>query len=466
MNKGILIISLILISFSIKAEGYKIRVTWEGLSDTTLLLAHYYDSNLYVNDTTELDKNGQGVFEGDSLLSQGLYALYIGGNTFIDILIGDEQNIEIKTNNENTIDNLSIKGSEDSKNFAQYQKYLKQQTENKNQINEQLKNASEDEKEIYTQKLEDLDKEIEVYMNKIVSLPGNSMFKLFVTAANPVKMPAPSVSPDHPKYDSIAWFEGYFYRRDHFLDPLDLSDERILNTPFVKPKLETYFNKILIQSPDSIIPQALKIIREAESNQKNYQYVSQFLLNNSLSSKIMGMDKVFVAIADEVYLSGKASWADSTTMKKIAEEVFLTRPNLIGNKAPELVMQNINGEYVSLHELPASYTILIFYEYDCGHCKRDIPNLYKNIFLKYIDKNVDVYAVCMNDNKEKWEEFINNNEMTGWHNMWDPGHETLYRYKYNTRITPLIYLIDMDKKIIAKRIDQDNLSKLLDTLLN
>jgi len=180
----------------------------------------------------------------------------------------------------------------------------------------------------------------------------------------------------------------------------------------------------------------------------------------------MGMDAVFVAIADEVYLKGKATWADSTTVQKIAEEAYLARPNLIGNKAPELVMESINGEYVSLHGLPADFTILLFYEYDCGHCKTEVPALYNDVFLKYLDKGIEVYAVNMNNDKDKWEQFVKDKEIEGWHNVWDPQHNTKYRYKYNVKMTPMVYLLDEDKNIVAKKIDKDALIRFIDSLLN
>ena len=161
---------------------------------------------------------------------------------------------------------------------------------------------------------------------------------------------------NNPQYDSLAFFYYYNYRRDHFLDNIDFGDDRIINTPLLYPKLDTYFNKILIQAPDSIIPQAMKVINQSRKNKIMFQYTTEFLLMNSVQSKIMGMDEVFLKIADEVFLKGEATWADSTRLAKIAEEAYLTRYNLIGRKAPELVMENIEGNIESLHQINAPYT--------------------------------------------------------------------------------------------------------------
>lgn len=458
-------ILLLLITFTVHAEGYLISVKWEGMKDSTLILTHYYDSNIYVKDTIQLDNNGKGEFSGDEKLKEGLYMLFVNNNARFDFLLGSDQTFNIETKSKDFVENLSIKGASESEDFLTYQKLVKNKIEEKNTLLGQLKSKDKDSTEFAKTELERIDAEMEQYMDKTIANAGNNMLGLFLNAANSLKIPKPDADESNPKYDSIAWFHSYNYRRDHFFDGINLADERILNTPLLKPKLEAYFNKILLQTPDSIIPQAYKLLNRAEENPITYQYLTQFLINNSLQSKIMGMDAVFLAVADEVYLKGKATWADSATIAKVAEEAYLTRYNLIGNKAPELFMENIDGEMESLHQIIADYTVLIFYEYDCGHCKKDIPALYNDVYLKFIEHNIEVFAVCMEDDHEKWKEFVDSNGLEGWHHMWDPSHKTKFRFKYNTKTAPTLYLLDKDKTIIAKKIDNSTLTSFLNSLL-
>lgn len=455
-----------MITFAVKAEGYLISMKWDGFQDSTIYLTHYYDSKVFIKDTLQLNEKGEGAFSGNEKLKEGLYMIYLNNDTRFDFLLGNDQTFSLKTKSIDLLNNLSITGAKESEDFLYYQKYVKLKIEQKNALVEQLK--SEDQELANNAKIEmdNIDNDMKHFLDSSISSAGNNMLGLFLNAANSLVIPEPNVDPNHPKYDSIAWFNAYNYRRDHFFDGISFDDERILNTPLLRPKLETYFNKILIQSPDSIIPQALKLLIRAEKNTVTYQYLTQFFINNSVQSKIMGMDAVFLAIADEVYLKGKAFWADSTTVAKIAEEAYLTRYNLIGNKAPELVMENIDGEIESLHQIIADYTILIFYEYDCGHCKEDIPALYNDVYLKFLQNNVEVFAVCMNDDHEKWKEFVESKGLEGWHHTWDPQHNTKFRFKYNTKTAPTLYLLDKDKKIIAKKIDNSTLTSFLKSLLN
>ena len=466
LKKFLYAIVLFVITFGAYAsEGYRILVNWKGLKDSTILLAHYYDAQIYVNDTLKLDENAEGTFSGDEPLQQGLYALYQSGSNYFDFLVGADQTFSISTEQGDVLKNLRISGAKESEEFLNYQLLLKQKSKEKNDLSVSLKSKDETEKKNAQKKVQEIDKEVQDFVESEIKRTPNTMYGVFLRTANQLVVPEPPFDKSAEKYDSLAWFYNYNYRRDHFLDGLNFTDERMMFTPVLKPKLDAYFKNVLIQSPDTIIRQAKKLLKEAEPNPKMYQYVTQYLINTASQSKIMGMDAVFVAVADEVYLKGKATWADSTTLQKIAEEAFLTRPNLIGKTAPDFTMEDLNGDYESLHLSQADYTIIVFYEYDCGHCKKEVPELYNDVYMKFLDYNIEVYAVCMNDNREKWKEFVENNGLEGWHHLWDPNNQSLYRYKYNVKTTPTVYLLDKNKKIVAKRLDNANLSKLLSVLL-
>jgi thiol-disulfide isomerase/thioredoxin len=466
MGKKILFIALLLcITFTLKAEGYRISILWEGLQDTSVFLAHYFDTKIYVNDTVKLGKNGRGIFKDEKKLHEGLYVLYLNDKVYFDILIGADQEFSISTNNSDIVKNLKIEGSKESENFLTYQNILREKSGEKNELNKLLQQSENSEKPKIQEKINLIDDFIEDYISAESKKYPGTMFSLFLKTSQPVIVPELKVSKEDPKYDSISWFHYYNFNRDHFFDNIDFTDERILYTPLLNPSLDRYFNKILIQSPDSVIPQALKIINRSKKSKLVFQYISQYLLNNGLQSKIMGMDAVFVAVADAVYLNGEATWADSTTLAKVAEEAYLTRPNLIGLKAPELIMENIDGEFESLHQLQSKYTVIAFWEPSCGHCKKEIPDLYQNVYLKYLNQNIDYFVVNIGDNKKEWVDFVEEKKLAGWHHVWDPKNQSRFRFKYNIKTTPILYLLDKDKKIIAKKIDNTTLIKLLDTLL-
>jgi len=463
---------LLLLFFVLPCHGqhnlsnYRINVKWNGLKDTTIYLAHYFDTQVFVDDTLKLNHKGEGTFKKEKELKQGLYMIYLNEKQYFDFLLGPDQSLNIQTSDHDLRKNLKIEGAPESEQFLAYQNFLFNLNQTRSQLNERLKTEGEKEKEKIHAEIKELDHKMARFIeteNRI--LPG-SMYQLFIKAVAPPTPPVITVKADHPRYDSIAWHQQYHHRTLHFLDGIDFSDPRILYTPLLKTKLDAYFNQILLQIPDTIARHGLRLIDQAKPDKQMYQYMSQYLLNWGLQSKIMGMDAVFVAVADHVYLKGKANWADSTTLAKINEEAFFLRNNLIGKKAAPLDILDIEDKPFSLYELNAPYTILVFWEPDCGHCKKEIPVLYEKVYQKFLNKNIEVVAVYTGAEKKEWVDFVEEKELVGWHHVYDLAHNSRYRYHYNVRTTPQIYLLDKDKKIIAKRLDPENLEKLIEALLN
>jgi thioredoxin-related protein len=173
-----------------------------------------------------------------------------------------------------------------------------------------------------------------------------------------------------------------------------------------------------------------------------------------------------VSIAEDWYLNGKASWADTTLLGKMRERVEKITPNKLGALAYNMQrMQSYDDKYWNMHNVNAKYLVLIFYEPSCGHCKKEVPKLVKEYTDTLKDMGVKVFAVYTQYDKEEWHKFINEKGMDidGWYNVWDgPYPHSNFRNYYDIYSTPLIFVLDKDKKIIAKRIGVENIKEFLE----
>ena len=138
----------------------------------------------------------------------------------------------------------------------------------------------------------------------------------------------------------------------------------------------------------------------------------------------------------------------------------LLRYNLIGLQAKDLVMDSYNGTYVSLYDIDKDFVILYFWEPSCSHCKEATPKL-AEYYKKAKNQGIEVFAVCTTDEKEAWSKFIQDNNLT-WINGWDPDRLTHFDYYYNVQSTPMIYILDKNKKIIAKKLSVEDIEQYID----
>ena len=444
-------------------ENYRIGVVIPHLPGKTVYLGYHFANKNYVLDTLLLDDKGRGAFTGSDTLPGGVYLLVMPNMRYVEFLVDEENRFfTIETDTTDFFNTIHFKGSKENSDFLLYQKKLSALNKKLASLHRRLRDnrGNADSTEVLQEQVDAINRQTgELNRGVIDKHPGTFLAHL-VEAMTPPDVPDIQVADDVPNRDSLLWVMRYGWLRDHYFDGVDFSDERLLRSPVLYNRLNQYFNRILIQRPDSLIPQVDRIIARAEGNDKVYQYVVIYLLNNYQQANIMGLDEVYVHLAEKYYLSGKAPWADSTLLVKLQERIDHLKPNLIGHKAHDLKMETLDGQWVDLYEIDKPWVILIFWDPNCGHCKKALPKLY-NIYKKYRDKGLEVMTVYIYDNKEVWKKHLEEHDYLDWINAWDPYQTTRFRFYYDVYSTPIIYVLDKDKKIIAKRIDIDVLKKFL-----
>lgn len=460
--RNLILIFLIIsgLSLSVSGGGYKIEIKIKGVSDTTVLLGYHYGPKKFVVDTIRVDKNGYGVFKGDEALPGGMYIVLPPNMKYFEILVDKDQKFFIETDTLDYIKNMKITGSEDNKDFNEYHRFMAG-------LQKEMKDLQERKK-----KNKDNADSVKIIQNRIDELVENRKKKVNgYIKENPDKlltailklMIKPEI-PDPPKDENGNITDSTFqyrYYKEHYFDNIDLSDARLLRTPIFHNKINEYFRKTTMQIADSINAEADKIIAKARANKDVFRYVVVYLINLYSETKLMGMDAVYVHVAENYYLTGEADWVDSTFLDKMQERVNKIKPNLIGVKAPDLKLYTPNFIPVSLYGVKAKYTILLFWEPDCGHCKKSVPQLYDYYKDVAREHDVKVFAVCTHNDTAKWYKFIREHELNDWINAFDPLVKSKFRDYYDIYSTPVIYLLNDKKEIVAKRIDLNSIKELL-----
>jgi hypothetical protein len=93
-----------------------------------------------------------------------------------------------------------------------------------------------------------------------------------------------------------------------------------------------------------------------------------------------------------------------------------------------------------------------------------VPKLDSAFNASWKKKGVTMYGVRTDGTKEEWTKFIRDNHLKGWIHAWDPGYTSNYRKFYDVYATPVVYLLDQNKKILAKRLGVRQLDEFLERL--
>jgi thiol-disulfide isomerase/thioredoxin len=443
-------------------KGYDISVSVAGLKDSTIFLAYHFGDKQYLNDTIKLDRNGSGVFSGKETLQQGIYLIVLPGKQYFEILVPEDQIYSVSCSYPDYFNTLKFTGSDENSRFVNYQRRWIELQKVASGINNRLQNNKQnaDSLKILSLKQRAQEESMKSYLNSVVRENNGNLLSVLVKAMLPIETPDFAMPFGAKNPDSLKWIRSYMYNKDHFFDNISLTDERLLRTPILQARLNTFLTNVVIQAPDSLDKEIDKILEKSKSNYKVYQFISVYLFNHFRESEVMGHDAILVKLADDIYLSGKADWVSKEFKDNLRKEVDRVRPNLIGKKAVDLVMDSYKGIFVSLYDVHKDFTILYFWEPNCGHCIEATPKLIK-YYEKARNEGVEIFAVCTTSDRTKWEKYIEDNKIT-WINGWDPDRKTNFGYYYNVQSTPMIYILDKNKTIIAKKLSVDDIGPFID----
>ncbi|MCB0482139.1 MAG: DUF5106 domain-containing protein [Flavobacteriales bacterium] len=450
--------------------------------DSMIILANYYGLKQYYYDTAFMVTKGKYIFETDSMPG----GIYMGVTPdkahFFEIMFdGKEPRIVLSTSKLDMLGSMKIQESAENKLFYEFQLKMEEYGKKAQPFNDKLKELKEDsvgnnEAEIKAvqEDLSRINDEVIAYKREFIEAhKGTFVAKVFATSQEP-DVPENPVLPD--SVDINTW--KYYFFRDHYFDQVDFTDERLLRSPTLAKKIEYYITKLVPQIPDSINEAADMMAKKAKPNKEVFKYVVHWITNNYERSKIMGMDAVFVHMADEYYCTEEgAYWVDSAATAKICERASSLRPLLIGATAENIILPDTNMKWHNMHKLEAEVTILVFWSPTCGHCKKTVP-LLEPFYQENKNRGVEIFSVSTELETENLKTFIKSNKLS-FINVSDTpeinknayeyiskGLTTLnslnFRTIYDIFSTPQVYILDKDKKIIAKKLGIEQLQDFLD----
>ena len=459
----LIFISIICCNTSYEQSSYNIKFRINGLKDTTCLIAYYYSSGTYIKDTLKVDGSGHCLYKAPADVPKGLYVLVITDKVYFDFVINNDHKFTMETSMVDPINKMIIKDSPENDLFYKYLRYNSEKFDLIQELDKKSKLAGDqkDTLKVYSDKVNEINNELIAYKLGIVATYPDSFTALLINAMKEPKVPEiPVFSNGRP--DSTF---GYRYFKAHFWDGSDFTDDRLLRTPVFHNKLKKYLDNVVIQNPDSIIHEVDILIEKCRPNPEMFKYLIWFTTYHYENPEYMGFDKVFVHIVDEYYVTGQTTWITQTVNENVIRKANKIRPLLIGQIAPNMIMLDSNNQLVSMHSIMTDYLILLFWDPDCGHCEKEIPIL-KEFYDQNKDKyKIEIFAVCSDTSLVKWKNSIKKKKMN-WINVDGPRTVTGdYKEKYDIISTPVLYILNKNKEIIAKKLPAEKVGVFLENYL-
>jgi thiol-disulfide isomerase/thioredoxin len=460
--KVFLLLIITLLNVFAQKPTYNIKAKIIGLpEDKFIYLAHYYFGNSqYSKIDSAKAKNSTVEFIGKEELKGGIYLIVLSSDRYYDLVIsGLEKNISLEADTADFVNSVKFTNSPENDLIYTYRRFLAEKSKEASRLQKIYQNNNDDKvaQKDASDKLMALQEAVNAHIKAVVN-NNPKMFAAKVIKAN-IEPEIPAEDPILPngKRDSLYRFN--LYKKKYF-DNLDFSDDRFLQTPFIQTKVEKYFKDLVYQVTDSIILDADKVLKLAKKNSLVYRYVLWMISNKYETTDIVGLDGVFIHLAENYYLKD-ADWLDSTQRARFKDRVDILKPIMTGKVFPNFILEDTTGRVRTVFDTKAKYTIIYLYSPDCGHCRDHAPDL-----VKFYDENkpkgYEIYNISILHDRKKTVDFIKTYNTGKMINLWDAKTYYDLTKRYDAYMTPTAFILDSQKRILARINKLEEISKFIE----
>ncbi|MDR0737756.1 MAG: redoxin domain-containing protein [Prevotellaceae bacterium] len=448
-----------------KSLKNSITITLDGVQagDTALLKA--YRPKQETIDTSIVREGGQLSFHSDTLLPVGMYCVDIAGRT-LDFFLseGEPQSFSIQYNLNEGLASAQFTGSPENQALAGYLRFMRERQMRRQQLQQRIQSNGEhaDSLALLDVQMETLIREVKNKWTEIETAHSGKMIALFISSIREPE-PAPfTVADSSANIDSLQQNYYYTFFRDHFFDNYQFSSPYLLQMPFYSQALTTYFTRLLKPERQETTGQMARLMEKLKDNKPLYRYTVRELYDLYKNVPYPELEGLYLEVGEN-YIVGRPEMWDSAYVDKVAFNIKLAAMNPVGDKATELKLSDLAGNAMSLYDVQAAYTVLYFYNPQCGACAEITPKVHKT-YQDYKNKGVQVFAVYVDRDKDVWMKYVMENKYLDWINAWDADETADIYGKYDLHAIPMIYLLDKDKVVVVKDLQQSSLELWLNQL--
>lgn len=475
MKKLLLIPILLLSAWAGAQNGYEIKITFKPFRNQYVYLGHYSGKQFPIVDSVKLNDKSEGFFRGPKPLGGGIYVIaYPTRDRFFELLIDKKQHFSVVADTAQ-LGKPRFIGSADNDLFIAYQAEMARRGQAADQANQLLRAAlTATDSTRWEAELKKEKAGISTYRHQIIKDHPNTLIAALMRLMEEPQIP-PAIQHPGGRYDSSF---AYRYFKEHYWDGINFWDDRITRTPasLFEDRLDKYYNTLVFPDPDSTIKELNWMLGYASASKEMSRYLLVKFITRYLNQKYMWEDAVFIHLFEKYFADKDYDWLTPQGKKTITERAYNLMANIMGNRAEDIALPDSSGITRLLYADTARFTLVCIWDPTCGHCKETLPRLDSMYRNKWNAQGLHIYAMARETEgkRQDWLDFIKSNHLQGWTHVYYSKEEEKMRVSnnipsyiqlYDAQTVPTLYLLDRDKRIIAKKLSFEQIDEVLELKL-
>ena len=450
MNRTFLLLFSLLASV-VYGQQYQINGSVPGLENKDVYLLSIQGDSRKIVDTASTDQTGSFQILLKKDFPPGQYAIVTGPKQMIELIFNNE-NIRFVTTGSGDQDQVQIIESVENMIYYNYLS-VKGETMYKLDLLDPLLQYYPKSDTFYSLALHEA-KALQTHLNERVGE---------LIENNPNTLAARFLRVDKPVFadPALSKLEQKAYLKAHYFNDMDFLDTTLLHSNILTSKIISYMglyqqrDMSQKQMEDQLLLAVDTIMQKALVDQQVYEFVINFMINGF---EHVGFERGLEYIADNNMLNEFC--VNSERKKKLENKLELIRKLAIGKTAPDFKTTDLSNDTVELSKIQSDKTILVFWASWCPHCDEALPQL-KKYYSPQNTAHLQIVAVSIDEDEHDLKTAIAKNGYL-WINIGElKGWDGAIVNEYGVVATPTFFVLDKDKKIIAKPTSIDGLKRFL-----
>ncbi|NVO20877.1 MAG: redoxin domain-containing protein [Bacteroidetes bacterium] len=447
-GKTLILLFLLFTAFGqANASGYQINVLLQNSTDTILFLNHYSGKEILTDDTARKINNGPFLFSGSDSLDNGYYFISSKSRKkLFDFFITGSQNLSFEVNIEDPFSSMVTGGSVDNSKYYNALKILRSSFGKQVRVPDSLPWL-----------MANVDYSLSSVFKLFNDKGSMSICEKYLLASIPTGIYQKYfVGGDKAGKDAAIQFI------DHFFDNLDLNEEFLISTPVYEQRIDEFIDTVSMLPTLNMQKQVDRLISLAGNNAKAQSALVWHLESHFGAYYFLpGFDEMYVHIINDFLENGKVAWYFPVVRDRELTQLKKISLLLNGNTGPDMEMPDTSGIMHSLYSQQSNYTLLLFWASTCSHCRDEMPSItrfYADFHSKY---NLEIFGVSTDTSVTRWKNYIRKHQLP-WVNVF--GRKSIrgnYHLLYNVQSTPVMFLMDDKKKILAKYLTPEKFAAII-----